>query len=49
MKYRLTKWNIVCQPNECGGLGVVNLATKNIALLGKWLFLLLNEDGIWYQ
>jgi hypothetical protein len=26
-------------------LGVVNLATKNVCLLSKWLFKLLNEIG----
>ena len=48
-KYRLAKWNIICQPKEVGGLGVANLATKNICLLSKWLFKLLNQDGTWQQ
>jgi hypothetical protein len=30
-----------------GGLGVHDLAVKNSALLGKWLFKLLTEDGVW--
>jgi hypothetical protein len=46
-KYRLAKWNIICQPKEVGSLGVANLATKNICLLSKWLFKLLNQDGTW--
>jgi hypothetical protein len=48
-KYRLTKWNIVCQPKDQGGLGITNLAVKNICLLSKWLYRLLNEDGVWQQ
>jgi hypothetical protein len=30
-------------------LGVANLATKNICLVSKWLFKLLNQDGTWQQ
>jgi hypothetical protein len=43
------KWKIICQPKELGGLGVANLVTKNICLLSKWLFKLLNENGVWQQ
>ena len=48
-KYRLAKWEIICQPKEIGGLGVANLDIKNICLLSKWLFKLLNGDGVWQQ
>jgi hypothetical protein len=41
-KYQLVKWNVVCQPKDQGDGKV-----KNSALLGKWLFKLLTEDGIW--
>jgi hypothetical protein len=47
MKYRLARWHVVCQPKVLGGLGVSNLAVKNICLLSKWLYKLLNEDGMW--
>jgi hypothetical protein len=46
-KYRLVKWSIVCSPKDQGGLGVHDLEVKNSALLGKWLFKLLTEDGTW--
>jgi hypothetical protein len=46
-KYRLVKWNVVCRPKDQGGLGIHDLEVKNSALLGKWLFKLLTEDGIW--
>jgi hypothetical protein len=48
-KYRLSKWNIICRPKEQGGLGVEVLDLKNKCLLSKWLFKLLNEDGVWQE
>ena len=45
----LARWHIVCQPKALRGLGVSNLALKNISLLSKWLFKLLNEEGRWQQ
>jgi hypothetical protein len=46
-KYRLTKWNILCRPKDQGGLGIEVLEIKNRNLLIKWLFKLLNEEGMW--
>ena len=46
-KYRLAKWNVVCRPKDQGGLGIHDLQIKNTALLSKWLFKLLTEDGVW--
>jgi hypothetical protein len=46
-KYRLAKRSVVCSPKDQGGLGICDLEVKNTALLGKWLFRLLTEDGIW--
>jgi hypothetical protein len=45
----LTKWNIICRPKEQGGLGVEVLKLKNICLLSKWLYKLLNEEGVWQE
>jgi hypothetical protein len=45
-KYRLTKWEIICRPKEQGGLGVEVLELKNKSLLSKWLFKLINEQGL---
>jgi hypothetical protein len=36
----------VCSPKDQGGLGIHDLAVKNTALLGKWLFKLLTEEGL---
>ena len=48
-KYRLTKWNIICRPKDQGGLGIEVLDLKNKSLLSKWLFKLLNEEGMWQE
>jgi hypothetical protein len=40
-KYRLTKWNIICQPKDQAVLDIEVLDIKNKLLLGKWLFKLL--------
>jgi hypothetical protein len=41
------KWSIVCQPKDQGGLGIQNLEIQNQCMLSKWLFKLINEDGLW--
>jgi hypothetical protein len=48
-KYRLTKWEVVCTLKDQGGLGVLNLEIHNKCLLSKWLFKLINGDGVWQQ
>ena len=45
-KYRLAKWDILCQPKNQGGLGIHNLDIKNTTLLSKWLFKLLTRSFI---
>ena len=45
-KYRLSKWEILCLPKDQGGLGIMNLEIQNACLLSKWLYKLVNEDGI---
>jgi hypothetical protein len=39
----------MCQPKEQGGLGIQNFEVQNKCLLSKWLFKLLNEDGLWQE
>ena len=48
-KFRLAKWSILCQPKDIGGLGIKNIDIQNKCLLSKWLFKLLNEEGMWQQ
>jgi hypothetical protein len=45
-KYRLTKWEVVYTPKDQGGLGVLDLGMQNRCLLSKWLFKLINGDGV---
>ena len=48
-KYHLTKWNLICRPKDQGGLGIEVLTIKNKCLLSKWLFKILNEQGVWQE
>jgi hypothetical protein len=48
-KYRLAKWSILHKPRSAGGMGIIDLDIQNKCLLSKWVFKLLNKDGIWQQ
>jgi hypothetical protein len=48
-KYGLGRWNIICRPKDQGGLGIEVLDIKNQCLLRRWLFKLLNEEGVWQE
>ena len=48
-KYWLSKWNIICHPKDEGGLGIEVLEIKNKCLLSKWLYKILNEEGVWRE
>lgn len=42
------KWEEICKSKECGGLGIKDIEGFNEALLGKWLWRLLeNRDALW--
>jgi hypothetical protein len=45
-KYRLSKWNMICRPKDQGGLGIKVLDIKNNFLMSKWLFKIINEEGM---
>lgn len=45
----MVKWSEICGPKNQGGLGVLDLEIMNKALLGKWLWKLENEEGIWQE
>jgi hypothetical protein len=40
---------IVCRPKDQRGLGIEVHEIKNRCLLSKWLFKLLNEEGVWQE
>jgi hypothetical protein len=48
-KYRLTRWEAVCTPKDQGELGVLNLDVHNKCILSKWIFKLINGEGLWQQ
>ena len=49
-KNQLAKWDIICRPNDQGGLGIENLEVKNRCLLSKWLWKLAHEtETTWAQ
>ena len=39
------KWETLCLPKDKGGLGIKDLNTFNIALLGKWGWNLFQHEG----
>lgn len=45
-KYRLARWKILCMPECLGGLGIFNLEIQNKCLMSKWVFKLLNRNGL---
>ncbi|XP_075648654.1 uncharacterized protein LOC142619443 [Castanea sativa] len=49
-KFHLVDWSSVCTPLSLGGLGIRNLRTFNVALLGKRLWRFGQErDALWRQ
>ena len=49
-KFHLVDWFAVCSPLSLGGLGIRNMRTFNVALLGKWLWRFGQErDALWHQ
>lgn len=44
------KWSEICYPKNFGGLGVKDLESFNLALLGKWLWRALGKrDSLWVK
>ena len=49
-KLSWVKWNKCCSSKQKGGLGIKNIETFNHALVGKWLWRLLNEnEALWVR
>ncbi|WOG89358.1 hypothetical protein DCAR_0208596 [Daucus carota subsp. sativus] len=46
----LIKWQSVCAPKQCGGLGLQRIREKNVAFLGKWWWRFQTDrNKRWYQ
>ena len=46
----LVNWETVSKSKRCGGLGVGNITSKNVALLGKWLWRFpLEFNSLWHK
>jgi hypothetical protein len=39
----------MCQPKDEGGVAILNIDVQNRCLLSKWLFKLINEEGVWQE
>jgi hypothetical protein len=37
---------VFCESRRVGGLGIIDLDVQNKCLLSKWLFKLINEEGL---
>jgi hypothetical protein len=48
-KYILARWDILCQPKDQGGMGIMNIDIQNQCLLTKWVYKLINENGMWQE
>ena len=46
----LVSWDVVCNPNAKGRLGIGKISIRNFALLGKWLWRCPREgSALWHQ
>ena len=39
----------MCSPKCVGGMGITDLDVQNVCILSKWLYKLINEDGLGQQ
>src|SRR3954470_15592019 len=49
-KYHMVKWADVCAPKSFGGIGILDSRRFNLALMLKWVWRILrDEGGLWLQ
>ena len=48
-KVHAINWELVCQSNVRGGLGIGRMCVKNKALLAKWVWRFDNEDSLLWR
>ena len=49
-KYHMVKWVDLCAPKNVGGIGIMASRRMNEALMLKWVWRILRDDGgLWLQ
>lgn len=48
-KLHLLNWRNICMPKKQGGLGIVPLKSRILAMLGKWWWKFCNEKGSFWN
>ncbi|XP_068477366.1 uncharacterized protein [Phaseolus vulgaris] len=49
-KIAWASWDKVCEPQDFGGLGIIDLRILNLALLGNWIWRLgMDRGGLWKE
>jgi hypothetical protein len=49
-KYHMVKWADVCAPKDLGGIGIISSRHMNVALMLKWVWRILSDDGgLWLK
>jgi hypothetical protein len=49
-KYHMVKWADVCAPKDLGGIGIISSRHMNVALILKWVWRILSDDGgLWLK
>ena len=44
-KYHMVKWADVCAPKDMGGIGILSSRKMNVALMLRWVWRILREEG----
>ena len=45
-KYHMVKWADVCAPKDMGGIGILASRKMNTALMLRWVWRILREEGV---
>jgi hypothetical protein len=46
----MVKWADVCAPKDLGGIGIISSRHMNVALMLKWVWRILSDDGgLWLK
>src|SRR3954471_19362632 len=49
-KYHIVKWTDICAPKDLGGIGIISSRHMNVALMLRWVWRILTDDGgLWLR